>query len=149
MKGKVFIINGGKLSRLQLSQKHFSCSMLENYIKPRKKINIVHCQDCEEQTLNFTCCLIRYITMTSWILEGNMRLPGQRQWEFPVHSISSSQSSSIFLQLFSKPQFPRKQEGEVISACSVFASLPKNPKLRGIQSLQWAFSKLANSFPQR
>lgn len=40
MKGKGLMVNGGKLSRLQLSQKHFSCSKLESYTQPRGKKNI-------------------------------------------------------------------------------------------------------------
>ena len=48
------MINGGKLSRLHLSQKHLSCSKLESYVQPRGEgeqnkthNNIADCQNYE------------------------------------------------------------------------------------------------------
>lgn len=56
--------------------------------------------------------------MISWMLE-DMGLVSQSKWEFSSYCVGSSQSTDIFLHLFSKSQFPQENKGlgHVCTSC--------------------------------
>lgn len=112
--------NGGKLSRLQLSQKLFSCSILESYIKPRKIILII-LLTMKSLTFHFTCADKVYCHD---IMNATRRheTPGSetKEWFLFTALLLARVQIYIFALILQAPIPTRKQEGQAISAHSVY-----------------------------